>query len=117
METFSLRVGFSQYDEDTSQGNVCPPSSINVAETQIKQTYFSAAVADVSRSSCYHLLKQQQAISRFNGHVFKLARELYLNRGSCLPVAKLCNISGLQHRSYYLFTPPTLGALSRSKAV
>lgn len=104
METFSLVLeGLHSIHEDTTQ-NICPLVSVNVPETQIKP-YFLVAV-DVSRSSCCHLLKHQQAISRFDGRVFKLAGELYFNGRSCLPVAELCNISGLQHRSYYLLTPP-----------
>lgn len=101
-----MSEGFHSINEDMTQGNVCPPASVNIPEIQIKQAYFSGAVADASGSSHYRLLKQQQATSSFNGHVLKLARELYFNHGSCLTVAELCNISALQHRSYYLFTPP-----------
>lgn len=50
------------------------------------------------------LYLNSNGLSRFKGHVFKPARELYLNHGSWFTITVLC-ISALQHRSYYLFTP------------
>lgn len=71
-----MSESFHSINEDMTQGNVCPPASVNVPEIQRKEAYFSGAVADVSGSSRCRLLKQQQATSSFNGHVLKLAREL-----------------------------------------
>lgn len=87
MEPIGLRGGkFSQHPRRHDSGHVCPPASVNVPETPIKEAYFPAAVADVSRSPPYRLLKQQQAISRlcFQTFYFFLIAGLALLLQNCV---------------------------------
>lgn len=121
METFSLCVGkFSHSHRRRHDSGQCLSSGIckrprNSDKSHIFQTRRGRSVSNNGLA-----LVSAALFSTLPGNFILIA-------GSCLTVAELCNIFGLQRRSYYLFTPtpphptphpppPPSVALSRSKS-
>lgn len=120
METFSLCVGkFSHSHRRRHDSGQCLSSGIckrprNSDKIRIFQTWRGRSVSNYGLA-----LASAALFSTLQGNFILIA-------GSCLTVAELCNISGLQRRSYYLFSPtpphptppppPPSVALSRSKS-